>query len=348
MAERVRPVSNTRQLTEGPKDQNRWDQFSQEAEIARGQPRRAGKREFGEQLGRGDPDPRRGGVNVRFGAADIRPLAQQLRGQAVRDRGRSGRDVARRRELRHQGGGLLAQQETKRVDGLARGGFQLGDCGGGGRHLGVGIGHIQAADETAFEAQAGQTRAVPLGGEVLAGDLDALLGGAQLDVVARHFGRQRHQDVAARLHGGLQVGIGGLDAAADAAEDVQLPAGVKAGVVAVGDDAARHALLPVRIPAGVPAALVGAARVQRRPERARGDPPRGARLTDAGLGLQQVQVGADGPFLEGDQRRVPEHLPPARQVDGGIPGRRGGRRFDPLGGNRHLRRLVIRANDASA
>ncbi len=286
-------------------------------------------------------------MDVRFGPADVRPPAQQIRWQADRGGGRSGRDVGRRRELRHQGGGLLTQQETERVDRLAGRGFQLRDYRGGGRHLGFRVGHIQTADKPALEPLAGQPGAVLLGGEVLPGDLDALLKSAQLDVVARHFRRQGYQNVAAILHGGLQVGIGGLDVAANAAEDVQLPAGVEAGVVRVGDDAAGFALLPIVGSSWRPAALEGAPGVHGGAEAAGGDPTCGTRLADARFGLQQVQVGADGPFLECGQGRVVEHRPPARKVIGWMFCRGGIRSLDPVDGNRRLRRLEIRSDQAS-
>ena len=91
--------------------------------------------------------------------------------------------VAGRRQLRQQGPRLAAEQEAEAVDGLLGGLLQLGDLGGRGRHLGLGVGDVQAADEAALEPLAGQVGAVLLGLEVPLGDGDLLLEAAQVDVV---------------------------------------------------------------------------------------------------------------------------------------------------------------------
>ena len=179
-------------------------------------------------------------------------------------------------------------------------------------------------------------------------DVDALLKGAQLDVVARHLGRQRHQDVPARLHGGQQVGIGGLDVAPDAAEDVQLPAGIEAGIVRIGDQPPGDAILPVGGSARRAAALDGARGVDRGPEAACGDASCRARLADAGFGLHQVQVGAHGPVFEGRQNRIVEDRPPPCQVDVGRRGHGGRFRPGPVRRDVRLRGLIVRADHAAA
>src|SRR5262249_2908699 len=46
---------------------------------------RAGERELGEEIGCGDPDLRRGSVNLRFGLLDIRSAPQQSRRQSYGD-----------------------------------------------------------------------------------------------------------------------------------------------------------------------------------------------------------------------------------------------------------------------
>ena len=250
MAARVRPVSNTRQLAEGPKDQNRWAQLSQELKSPERTPAEPSDREPGEQIGRDDADARRGRMNVGLGLADVRPSAQQIRWHAGRHRRRRGRDGGCGCQLGNQVGRLVTQQDADRVDRLPGRRLQSRDHGGGGRHLGVGVGDVQAAHEPAFEPLAGQPGALLLRGQVLPCDVDPLLKGAQFDVIARHLGRQRHQHIPATLDGGLQIGIGGLDAASDAAEDVQLPAGVEAGIVGVGHHSAGFPASPAGAQSG--------------------------------------------------------------------------------------------------
>ena len=63
-----------------------------------------------------------------------------------------------------------AQQHAEAVNGLPGRCLQQGDLRRCGRHLSLGVGHIQAACESAFETLAGQPGAVFLGLEVLPGN----------------------------------------------------------------------------------------------------------------------------------------------------------------------------------
>ena len=81
--------------------------------------------------------------------------------------------------------------------------------------------------QTRPQSALGDTGGVDLGGEVLFGDDDLVLQTPEAQVFRAHFPHQGDQHVPAVLHRGLQIGVGGLDVAAGAAEDVELPCGVQ-------------------------------------------------------------------------------------------------------------------------
>src|SRR5207245_7359728 len=61
--------------------------------------------------------------------------------------------------------------------------------------------------------------------------IEALLRAAQLDVVPRHLGDQCDLHIATLFVRGLHLRHSGFDIAPDAAEPIDLPTGVEAGVV---------------------------------------------------------------------------------------------------------------------
>ena len=67
-----------------------------------------------------------------------------------------------------------------------------------------------------------------LGLQVLAGHGKLLLKAAEAEIIVAHVAHQGDQDVAAVLHGGLEIGPGGLDVAPGAAENIQFPGGIQA------------------------------------------------------------------------------------------------------------------------
>ena len=98
-------------------------------------------------------------------------------------------------------------------------------CGGG--HLGVGIGHIQAAHKAGLKALVGDVRSFLLGLQVLLGDGDLLLEAPEVEVIGAHLAHQGDEDVPAVFHRGLEVGGGGLEVAPGAPENIQLPGGIQ-------------------------------------------------------------------------------------------------------------------------
>ena len=194
---------------------------------------------------------------------------------------------------------------------------------------------------------AGQANRSALGLGVRLGVGDAVLQRAHRYVGRRHVGVERHQHVAPVLERGLVGGRRRLDGAPDAAEDVDLPAGVEAdrveapGVEAAGElrqglERSDVALLAV----GVEGFEVDVGELL-----ARGHAEAGAGLEDPRRGLAQVEVRGSGPLDEVAQHRVVELLPPGLErrlaggeaLDGGgVPGVGGG-------GDR---RYVVRADDA--
>jgi hypothetical protein len=79
-------------------------------------------------------------------------------------------------------------------------------------------------------------------GQGLAGDVEAALGLAQLEIVARHFRRQTHLQVGQIGLSGLHVGAGGFGGPPLAAEQVQFPAGIEAGTGRFAESRAPPAL----------------------------------------------------------------------------------------------------------
>ena len=82
-------------------------------------------------------------------------------------------------------------------------------CRGG--NLGVGVGHIQSVGKAGLIAFAGDLGGMLLSLKVLAGDSQLLLQSPQVEVIVADLGHQADQHIAAILHGGLQIGLGGLD-----------------------------------------------------------------------------------------------------------------------------------------
>ena len=71
-------------------------------------------------------------------------------------------------------------------------------------------------------------------GHVAARDIELLLLAAQLEVGARDFRRHDHLRVALRGFDGAELRVAGFEAAAHAAEEIELPERVEAGVVVLG------------------------------------------------------------------------------------------------------------------
>ncbi len=72
-----------------------------------------------------------------------------------------------------------------------------------------------------------------LGGafQIVIGDGDLLLHAAQFDVVARHFGEERHENIAALVFAQVDLGVARFDLAADMAPNIDFPGGVEGRLI---------------------------------------------------------------------------------------------------------------------
>ncbi len=141
--------------------------------------------------------------------------------------------------------------------------------------------------------------------QIVTGDALAQLGAAQLPVGVDQLGDQADLQLVELGFGGLGLGVAGLQAALDAAEQVQLPGHVQAQVVAFGIDPPlgdAGLLCLADIGAGASGdrgkAIVGVV-VADRPRRAQ------TRIGDA-----QFAVLGQGLYDQSVQRRVLELMPP--------------------------------------
>ena len=74
----------------------------------------------------------------------------------------------------------------------------------------------------------GDLQALPLGLDVLPGDVEPLFQGADGDVEIRHVAGEAHQGAVIIGDAGQQAGVGGLDGPAELAPKIDLPAGRQA------------------------------------------------------------------------------------------------------------------------
>ena len=95
--------------------------------------------------------------------------------------------------------------------------------------------HVQLAHFARLELHARNAQAFLLGREVVIGDLDALLVGADVHVGAGDAGREADQGAVVGGHRGEHGRAVSLDAAAVLAPEVQLPAGAEAKLTRVQD-----------------------------------------------------------------------------------------------------------------
>ena len=97
--------------------------------------------------------------------------------------------------------------------------------------------NVEIRDQALLLPQGGDPERFLLKFDVLPGEFQTFLVGPHLDVVRGHLGLQQHQDVVVALHLGIEVGVGGLDRAAETPPEIEFPGGIEAGrpvVVIVG------------------------------------------------------------------------------------------------------------------
>ena len=136
--------------------------------------------------------------------------------------GVSGTDPGLDKSSSRSAGGRSSKM-LKRKNVLLDGGFQLGNARGGRSHLRVGIGLVQRADEPGRPFLARHFRRVLFGLQIGLRDGDLFLRAAHLNVVQRHFRRQRHLRVINIFAGGLDGGVVGLKLPPGGAKKIQIP-----------------------------------------------------------------------------------------------------------------------------
>ena len=266
-------------------------------------------------------------------------MAQQLAGIAQRQRLGKCRHVVRRK---HGGQRFrtLAQQNRQAIARLRFGHFQQRDIGLDRLQPGATALHVQLAAGAQLPARLGQLLRIAQVDQGVLGHRDALLRTAQLEVVACHLGGDQYLRIGQVGLLGVQVGARGFCCTALAAEQIQLPAGIEAELVAFTEHP-----LPTQLRIGLLAAVVAAARgnVRGLVETAFDEHRTG--LADAGHGHAQVQVIRQCTVHQFFQHRIIELRPPAGHRRGSAEHRL----LRPLQHHRVLhRRLVVRADADTA
>ena len=188
----------------------------------------------GVQVGLGHADLGALGRHLALGAADIGAAAEQVGRNARGDPGRHGRQrlgvqLRPRTELRLQIARRDAQQDTERVVRLTEHDLEGRDGRAGLFQDGPGLFHVEPGRRADPELLLDEGQDALLNPDVVAGDLDPLLGDPVLHVIRGHVGQQGHQGGIVVFDRSIQVGIGGLDRAAETAPEIELPAQVEAG-----------------------------------------------------------------------------------------------------------------------
>jgi hypothetical protein len=175
------------------------------------------------------------------------------------------------------------------------------------RLLGVraGLLHVQLGGEPGLGAPPGEVERLLLAGEAAAGDREARLVGAQLDVAERHLRDERDLRVVQARLAGLDIGLGRAHRLPRRPEEVQLPARVETG--------------RVRLSRVAPGRLAGAGANRAVDAWQEGDLREAAlrpRLPKAGLSGPEIRVGEERLLDELRERSIAESFPPAREVSG--------------------------------
>ena len=117
------------------------------------------------------------------------------------------------------------------MHGAPDGRLERENTGPGGIELGPRPRGIERRAPAALQARDGQSERLTLVVGVVPGDRELMLGPAQLEVIARHLGQQAHEDIVQGSLGGITLRGAGLNGAAHAAEEIELPERVEPNVV---------------------------------------------------------------------------------------------------------------------
>jgi hypothetical protein len=178
----------------------------------------------------GHADARVGRRQLALGHANVRPARQHVAGVADRQR-----RVDRMKSLRRKVDAQLARSFTEQHGQPERVRLRLGlqrrqlrlDRG----QARAGAGHILIRAGADFRAAFDQLERIAQVVDIAARDIDAQLGAAQIEVMPRHFGEQRDLRILQRRGARFGIGARGFHGSTNAAEQIQLPAGVETGLV---------------------------------------------------------------------------------------------------------------------
>ncbi len=195
-------------------------------------PQRAAEAEIGIAGGVGGAEPGRLRGQRPLRRPDVGALAQDL-GRDADDHGLGhGRDRGRGRQTVVDGARRPAEKNGQAIARLGQARLEGRDLGQRLGLGGTGLVEVQAADEAGLVAPAGDLAGLGLESQVLLGQGDPRLKRPDLDIVGDHLGGEGDLRVAEAGGRGFELGGRRLEGAPVRAEDVRLPAGVEAGLIA--------------------------------------------------------------------------------------------------------------------
>ena len=182
------------------------------------------------------------------------------------------------------------------------------------RGLRLGLREVERSRDAVGEAVAHQGDALLRQRQIVADERLFALELAQLHIILRELGDRRQRDATPRLDRGLGLRAGGLDRAADAAEQVELPAGADHRLEQVERERRARRRRDQRGRAVEALALAGifGGRIDMRQALRRGDVALRARLRDALGGALQVEILLGQPVDQRAQLGIAEIDPPGR------------------------------------
>jgi hypothetical protein len=198
----------------------------------------------------------------------------------------------------------LAEQHGDLVGVIVERLFERGNRGGGLGALGGRLLEVEIARRARLDLPADDLQAVVLNGEIVARDLQARLGLAQVEIGEGDFGDEAALHVRERGGAAFRGQPGGLGGAREAAENVRLPARIEPGLeIASGKAIALDRFLAADRGAGV----------ELRQSRALGGVERGAGGAQPRPGGVEIVVPLDGAVDERGEQGIVEAGPPLDQ-----------------------------------
>ena len=122
---------------------------------------------------------------------------------------------------------LAPEQHSEQMDPLSRGIFQRRHPSLRGRQLGLCLCNLQSVAKIRLESRTGHFQGLALYLDIFKRNGDSTLIATHFDVVPGHFAQQGDKDVATIFHRSGDVRICGFDRTPYAAEEIDLPIGIK-------------------------------------------------------------------------------------------------------------------------